>query len=601
MKRWILAILTAIMLCGACAQADYQAGQAAEDAGLIELAFELWEEATAQGDAEAAYQLGRRYYNGTYGEADYAKAKEYFLIAADLGNSKAMRAIGIMYKDGKGVEQDIEKALEWHMKAAALGNGLSMNNIGRIYKEQGDYAAAMEWYLKANESGYDGLNGIQCTDIGNLYYAGQGVEQDYEQAMEWYLLGVQNGSAAGAYNIGLMYCNGESVEKDYAVAAQWFEKALEINPDYLSALERLESIYQETEYSLTPDDEEATVDLPYTGVLYTELEYVPGLGKEVYVWSTEEYRFVPFDDGTAEIIGYTRYIDSEAGISLTIPDELGGCRVTAIGESAFEGCGAKEIVLPKDVKHIRKYAFHGTEAERIVLPEGLETIGDCAFYRSVYLNQIDIPSGVTYIGTEAFAYTDLREITLPETELTLGSNPFANIDYLDDVYFSQQHPTLVKYDPQQILSRDDHRVVSVINWGEGEDYSVTFSPETREIADCAFKGCINLYEIHVPGTVERIGDHAFFESYLIEATIAEGVESIGETAFCYCPLLKSVTIPASVTFIGEDAFSESDSVILTVEAGSYAEEYARKNEIPYVGATYDELDTDEIYARAKKL
>ena len=114
MKKWILAILTAVMLCGACAQADYQAGQAAEDAGLIELAFELWEEAAAQGDAEAAYQLGKRYYNGTYGEVDYAKAKEYFMAAAELGNHKAIRAIAIMYKYGNGVEQDIEKALEWH-------------------------------------------------------------------------------------------------------------------------------------------------------------------------------------------------------------------------------------------------------------------------------------------------------------------------------------------------------------------------------------------------------------------------------------------------------------------------------------------------------
>ena len=261
MKRWILAILTAIMLCGACAQADYQAGQAAEDAGLIELAFELWEEAAAQGDAEAAYQLGRRYYYGTYGEADYAKAKEYFLIAADLGNSKAMRAIGIMYKDGKGVEQDIEKALEWHMKAAALGNGLSMNNIGLIYKEQGDYAAAMEWYLKAYTSGYDGMDGAPCTNIGILYYDGLGVEQDYEKAMEWFLLGAQGGSAISARNIGVMYEHAEGVEKDYAAAAQWFEKALELDPDNLLAIEWLGDNYRQKEYGMTPDYEKAELYL----------------------------------------------------------------------------------------------------------------------------------------------------------------------------------------------------------------------------------------------------------------------------------------------------------------------------------------------------
>lgn len=333
----------------------------------------------------------------------------------------------------------------------------------------------------------------------------------------------------------------------------------------------------------------------------SDYEYVPSLDKMAYIWRTEEYRFIPFDDNTAIIANYIPYIDEEEGVTLIIPEELEGYRVTEIGENAFEGCGAAEIVVPEGVKRIGEYAFHGASAFRIELPEGLETIGDYAFYRAVYLNQIDIPSGVTYIGDEAFSYTDLREITLPETELTLGSNPFANIEYLDDVYFSQQHPTLVKYDPQQILSRDDHSLISVINWGEGEDYSVTFSPETREIGDCAFKGCINLYDIHVPGTVKRIGDHAFFESYLIDVIIDEGVESIGEDAFGCCDLLKNVKIPASVTFIGDYAFDGSRGVILTVEPGSYAEAYARENEIPYVGATYDELDTDEIYARAKKL
>ena len=167
MKRWILAILTAIMLCGACAQADYQTGWEAESAGDIELAFELWEKAAAQGDADSAYALGYRYQIGTYGEVDYAKAMEYFKIAAEQNLPRGQYAVGLMYRKGQGVQQDNAAALEWYLKAAALGHGTAMNNIGLIYKEQDDYAAAMEWYLKAYTSGYDGMDGAPCTNIGS--------------------------------------------------------------------------------------------------------------------------------------------------------------------------------------------------------------------------------------------------------------------------------------------------------------------------------------------------------------------------------------------------------------------------------------------------
>ena len=56
---------------------------------------------------------------------------------------------------------------------------------------------------------------------------------------------------------------------------------------------------------------------------------------------------------------------------------------------------------------------------------------------------------------------------------------------------------------------------------------------------------------------------------------------IGEEAFYSCDSLGSVTIPASVTEIGENAFLSCNALILTVEQGSYAHEYAETYDIPY--------------------
>ena len=64
--------------------------------------------------------------------------------------------------------------------------------------------------------------------------------------------------------------------------------------------------------------------------------------------------------------------------------------------------------------------------------------------------------------------------------------------------------------------------------------------------------------------------------------LPEGVTSIADWAFSGCSALSSATVPASVTSIGYDAFGECPLLTLTVESGSYAEQYAIENEIPYV-------------------
>ena len=87
-------------------------------------------------------------------------------------------------------------------------------------------------------------------------------------------------------------------------------------------------------------------------------------------------------------------------------------------------------------------------------------------------------------------------------------------------------------------------------------------------------------EVVMPEGIVSIGDDAFFACYSLRSvTIPSTVTYIGENAFTLCWDLTDVTIPASVTYIGEDAFSDCD--MLFVQKGSYAEQYARDNDIPY--------------------
>ncbi len=83
-------------------------------------------------------------------------------------------------------------------------------------------------------------------------------------------------------------------------------------------------------------------------------------------------------EGRATVTGYTGRMTT-----VTVPETLGGCPVTAIADDAFRG---------------------HTDLECVVLPESLERIGWFAFYGCVSLREINIPSGVAAISYGAFEH-----------------------------------------------------------------------------------------------------------------------------------------------------------------------------------------------------
>ncbi len=66
-----------------------------------------------------------------------------------------------------------------------------------------------------------------------------------------------------------------------------------------------------------------------------------------------------------------------------------------------------------------------------------------------------------------------------------------------------------------------------------------------------------------------------------DVTIPAGVKEIGESAFEDCTGLTSVTIPESVTEIGYNVFTNCRRLVIHAPAGSYAEQYAKKNSVKF--------------------
>lgn len=66
-----------------------------------------------------------------------------------------------------------------------------------------------------------------------------------------------------------------------------------------------------------------------------------------------------------------------------------------------------------------------------------------------------------------------------------------------------------------------------------------------------------------------------------DVVIPDGVKTVGDGAFFFCSNLTHVTIPDKVMSIGQMAFSGCQKLTLHARAGSYAEQYAKENEIPF--------------------
>ena len=216
-------------------------------------------------------------------------------------------------------------------------------------------------------------------------------------------------------------------------------------------------------------------------------------------------------------IGDDAFLNCIDMTSTTIPDS-----VTSIGKSAFDGCiSLPSVTIPGSVKSIGYRAFNGcTGLTSVTILDGVTYIGDDAFKDCTKLKSVKIPDSVKSIGAWAFLYCkSLTSVTIPNSVTTIG-----------------------KY---------------------------------------AFKGCSNLTSVTVPDSVTSIGEGAFFRcTGLTSVAIHDGVKSIGAWSFFGCNSLTSVTIPDSVMSIEVGAFDGCKNLTIRCNHGSYAEKYARNNNIP---------------------
>ena len=321
--------------------------------------------------------------------------------------------------------------------------------------------------------------------------------------------------------------------------------------------------------------------------------------------------------------------------SVTIPDT-----VQKIGQEAFAGCVAlEEIIVPESVKSIGRAAFAKCDRlKKVVLPTQRCMLGEGLFFQCKELEEVrfpadmfelgqqtgmfahceklsrlELPAGLQRIGGNTFSgCVSLREIHIPESVTVIGDGAFRDCPALSN----EQGFVLIKdrccgfFGAESVVRIPDGvRIIDSGSFSGNRAVKEVLLPDSVErVAGYAFSKS-GLERIVLPGSVTELGAGAFAHCDMLQelvlpvglkaipdsmakacvcltdVTISEGVTSIGSSAFSSCSNLMNARIPASVKEIGNwifGAFADCPNLTIHAPAGSYAEQYAKENNISFV-------------------
>lgn len=111
---------------------------------------------------------------------------------------------------------------------------------------------------------------------------------------------------------------------------------------------------------------------------------------------------------------------------------------------------------------------------------------------------------------------------------------------------------------------------------------INIPSNVTELGFGVFQNCTALKEVTLGNEISEIPNQAFYNCTSLESLDIPGsVSSIGTRSFSGCSSLKDILIPSSVSSISVNAFEGIDDLTIYCYEGSYAEEFAKENNIKY--------------------
>lgn len=272
-------------------------------------------------------------------------------------------------------------------------------------------------------------------------------------------------------------------------------------------------------------------------VLFEEGSVCSSIGANAFAYCNELAEITIPENVTT--IGEHSFNSCKSLESVTIPS-----KITTIGASAFAYCANITEVHISSIEDWGSIVFKNTYSNPIAarylhgggvrpdlyisgeltttfeMPSTITEIKDYAFY-AMKLGDFVIPEGVTKIGTGAFRFSLLTSLSIPSTVAEIAEgNPFVANPHLETIVVAEGN--------------------TVYNSGNGSNCIIETATNTLIVGG---------YGTTIPEGVIAIGENAFNQSTRITSmTLPSTLERIGQKAFWYTYISK-LTIPASVKII----------------------------------------------------
>ena len=187
--------------------------------------------------------------------------------------------------------------------------------------------------------------------------------------------------------------------------------------------------HEEEKYQYTVDGNTMTDNVGMMARTWRRTNEVPA-GYTSIICSGD-YAYSLTEDNQAVIM---RYLGDpqQRNQTISVPSQLDGHDVYAIGAHAFFGCRAEIVSVPETVSLILPYAFAYSLIYCVELHESVTEIGHHAFYCS-YLREISIPDGVVEIEESTFENCWLTSLSLPDSVLSISDSAFSDCRDLQNI------------------------------------------------------------------------------------------------------------------------------------------------------------------------
>ena len=232
------------------------------------------------------------------------------------------------------------------------------------------------------------------------------------------------------------------------------------------------------------------------------------------------YLTYPNADGQTCWLYEVKMDDSSSETTLTIPETIGGLKVTRLGREP-EGDYFRNLFGECSEP------YHGADGanvytkriKEITLPDSITTIETCCFSGFDNISAITLPPQVTKLGDSIFyGCNNLESVVLPEAleELTIwGFGVFERCDKLNKIEISEKN---TKYTAQNgcIMSKDKKTLYFV--YSDKKTFKI---PSTvTKVERCAFYTS-NVKKVYISANVKELEAFALYSYQIKDITISK--------------------------------------------------------------------------------